>query len=343
MSYDPWDGAGDTAPSRREPYRPAFDPHWDDREAQEATPAPTEPFQEVTAPPVPSLPDLSDQDPWDRTVEPESATEPRYSETPVPHDWHDEQWGVPEDPAETVTPVAVKPARPPKEPRVRRAPISVPRWVYGAAVVAALAIAGIIFVPQMLPTQTEATQRPTSQPTEPTEPTPPESTLSQDPKQSLPFDAKITSGMALSFVSSGFVEPEWVEVFSYEKDGYSGFTQKSSGCTVRWMMGTADFDAKSNDYSASLEALHMTAKTADGETGEYGYWTKTDTPKPQSKAEVVETRVGAGDGDTIVSVRAVVETGQVGVIWATCADPQADVSDFTDTIRSMIGFAMVKQ
>lgn len=187
--------------------------------------------------------------------------------------------------------------------------------------------------------------KPTAEPapTETVEPVTPEapiSALSLDLSKDFAFAADIpldsTSTVSLKNVSLALDgNPEWTRE---EAEGITTY-KNTNGCVVNWSQKDQDFEDGVTDFEASYEALTGVTGGTDFTATEYGYWTESAGTAPTGKTEVVEARVDQDGKAVVVAARAVVATGEVGLIWMSCEDPGV-LDRFVSDTRLDVGFIL---
>ena len=323
---------------------------WDDDEpATDAWSAP-EPVPSAQTPTAPA------DDPWGLPGTPVS-TQP--ASAPVDDPWgvptgspvqmpEGDPWGSPEparsDWDELLSPAStVEDERP--EPRERRkAPSRDIPWgrigviVGGIAVVGAVVVFAGPMVMGMLASTPEASATPTPTPTEYVAPVQPYSTLSTNVRTDLSFDANVPvrEGISLKNVS---VAIDAIPAFVRGADeGFTSYVDAALGCSVNWSSKDGSYAEGVTDFEASLEELEAASGSTDFDVAQYGYWTESSVPIAGS-TEMVETRVEQDDEAVILAARALTATGESGLIWMVCDNPD-DLDGFAADNRNNAGFIL---
>lgn len=347
---NPWDEFESSMPKRE------FEPAKPDPSEEKPARLDEEPAQGVFAAPAtpqaPVSPGVPAPNAWDQIVTPtpQATPEPQWAAAaPAPRAAEDDLSVF--TPVVEPTPAApVIPPRPPKPPRQPRPPRQGgrPKWlvpVIGA--VAAVAVIGVsvMFLGNMLNAPVTAGETPAPETT--TDPTAPLSSLSKNPDEDLSFRVNLSSmsssDYSLSNVTAGFAADGsgWTKDTEFEENGFLGYRQESTQCSVRWTQYAQETEAI-DDYAPSIAAMVDAGGKGESSVEEYGYWSSADSVEPSGVAEVVETRVDADDVSVVVAARAVTGIDDVSVIWSMCDDPD-DLDGFVDSIRSQVGFIIIAE
>lgn len=230
-------------------------------------------------------------------------------------------------------------SEPPRPGNGKRVGLIVSLSLAAVALGGVATVVGINYFGNIIPSQPTAEPTPTET-AEPVVPEAPISALSLDLTKDLAFAASIPvdsiSMPSLKNVSLVLDEsPDWTRE---EAEGVTAY-KNANGCVVNWSQKDQEFKDGVTDFEASYAALTAVTKGTDFMVTEYGYWTEAAGTAPAGKTEVVEARVDQDDKAVVVAARAVVATGEVGLIWMSCEDPGV-LDRFASDTRLDVGFIL---